>query len=106
MAIWKQILIILISINVGIFIGFLLDNEYDKDNQIKEQLQQIEILENKIDSLKFRKDSIVQKIDTIYVEIEKVKIRYEENRTTILNNTPSEDYLFFTEYIRRFNNNI
>lgn len=67
---------------------------------VSEYVNKIDSLQSKIDSITTLRDSIDQRIDTITITIEKTHIQYEKDRNTILNNTTSEDYVFFLEYIR------
>lgn len=80
-------------------IGFLWWINYSSDKSITINEQYIQYLEGQLDSLKTLEKEVELKIDTVTIEIEKVKIEYEERHNTILNNTPSEDYKFFTDYI-------
>lgn len=94
---------LILSILNLIVIGFLCWKCYKYSTSIQESneinKQYIEYLENKVDSLSKVEKEIDLQIDTITVTIEKTKIKYEKEHNTILNNTPSEDYRFFTEYI-------
>lgn len=67
---------------------------------VSEYVNKIDSLQSEIDSISTLRDSIDQRIDTITITIEKTHIQYEKDRTTILDNTTSEDYLFFLDYIR------
>lgn len=67
---------------------------------VSEYVNKIDSLQSEIDSISTLRDSIDQRIDTITITIEKTHIQYEKDRNTILNNTTSEDYVFFLEYIR------
>lgn len=63
-------------------------------------INKINSLQSEIDSITTLRDSIDRRIDTVTVTIEKTHIQYEKDYTTIINNTTSEDYVFFLEYIR------
>lgn len=63
---------------------------------------------NKIDSLevelnywKLKKDSINNIIDTVNTNIYYIEKDYEKVRDNIINNSISDDYLFFTDYLRK-----
>lgn len=61
----------------------------------------IDSLENVINELQNKKDSIKIEIDTVYLKIADNTKRYEETRNDIINNTVNEDFLFFSNYIRK-----
>ena len=63
----------------------------------------IDSLSNKIDSIKVENITLIQKNDSIRIKIVEVERNHEENTSTILTNTVSDDYLFFTDYIARYN---
>lgn len=67
---------------------------------VSEYVEKIGSLQSQIDSISTLRDSIDQRIDTVTITIEKTHIQYEKDRTTILSNTTSEDYVFFLDYIR------
>ena len=79
-------------------LGFLVGEKKSPKESLTDK-QYIEYLESQLDSLSNLEKEIDLQIDTITVEIEKVKIKYEKEHNIILNNTPSEDYEFFTNYI-------
>lgn len=81
------------------FIGYEVGKSPNEESYNDTYKTQIDSLQNKLDSLYDVEKKVDLKIDTITIEIEKVKIEYEEKYNTILNNTPSEDYKFFTDYI-------
>lgn len=80
------------------FIGYEVARNPNKGSSTIYQMQ-IDSLQNKLDSLYDVEKEVDLRIDTITIEIEKTKIEYEKRRDTILNNTPSDDYKFFTNYI-------
>ena len=67
---------------------------------VSKYINKIDSLQSEIDSITTLRDSIDQRIDTVTITIEKAYIQYEKDRNIILNNTTSEDYMFFLEYIR------
>ena len=81
------------------FIGYEVGKVPNKEYNTEIYKIQIDSLQNKLDSLYLVEREVDLKIDTITIEIEKTKIVYEKEHNTILNNTPSEDYKFFTDYI-------
>ena len=53
-----------------------------------------------IPEYKNSRDSIQEVIDTIFVQLDDVNTEYEAIYDTILANSVSEDYIFFTEYLK------
>lgn len=90
---------IIIWILLIFFLGFFLGRTNNKEYNPEIYKTQIDSLQNKLDSLYNIEKEVDLRIDTITIELEKTKIKYEKEHNTILNNTPSEDYRFFTEYI-------
>lgn len=90
---------ILLVIAVGIILWC-----WPEDNppvpDVSEYVEKIDSLQSQIDSISTLRDSVDQRIDTVTITIEKTHIQYEKDRTTILGNTTSEDYVFFLDYIR------
>lgn len=66
-----------------------------------EYIEKIDSLESEIDSLYKVRDSITEVIDTVYVKLNDINQKHEETVNTIINNTSSEDYCFFINYINR-----
>ena len=67
---------------------------------VSKYINNIDLLQSEIDSITTLQDSIDQRIDTVTITIEKTYIQYEKDRNIILNNTTSEDYMFFLKYIQ------
>lgn len=82
----------LITFIVGFVIGFFLKGIFTNPTQVVVQ-------DHRIDSIYLIKDSLVQEIDTIYYQLEENNSKYEEDLSTIISNTVSEDYVFFRDYI-------
>lgn len=99
----RAILIVAISLSAGFGIGYLVLSKpsYQNIPDPKEYIERIDSLESEITILQSKKDSIDTVIDTVYVRIENNNKRYEENSNTVINNSTSDNYLFFTEYINR-----
>lgn len=98
--VWKVILIL--SIATNLVLGFILLDKpsmYSTDSKV--YIKKIDSLESVIDSLGIRRDSIKGEIDTIRIYLDKVNTNYEEDRSVIINNSVSDDYLFFSEYLER-----
>ena len=95
---WKVILSI--SILINLFLTFILLSKPNTTDS-KVYTKKIDSLESVIGNLNVRKDSIRERIDTIEVFLDKVIMSYEEDRNVIVNNSIIEDYLFFSEYLKR-----
>ena len=91
--------ILVISIAINIILGFILSTKHKQVNT-NVYVDKIDSLELEISKLQEVKDSVKEVIDTIIIEINKNNKTYEENRNVILSNSVSDDYLFFTEYLR------
>ena len=99
----KAILVVVVSLSIGFGIGYLVlpKPNYQAIPDTKEYIEKIDSLESEISILQSKKDSIDTVIDTVYVRIENNNKRYEENSNTVVNNSTSDNYLFFTDYIKR-----
>lgn len=99
----KAILIVIVSLFVGFGIGYLVLPKPVQQPipDTKEYIERIDSLESEISVLHSKSDSIDTVIDTVYVRINDNNKRYEENSNTVINNSTSDNYLFFTEYINR-----
>ena len=93
---WK----ILLVIAVGIILWFCWPKDDPAVPDVSEYVEKIDSLQYQIDSVSTLRDCVDQRIDTVTITIEKTHLQYEEDRNTILNNTTSEDYVFFLDYIR------
>lgn len=98
--VWKVILVL--SIATNLVLGFiLLDKPHMNPTDSKVYIKKIDSLESVIDSLGIKRDSIKEEIDTVRIYLDKVNAGYEEDRSVIINNSVSDDYLFFSEYLER-----
>lgn len=74
------------------------------DNKIvfdpKEYIEKIDSLNKTIKVLESKKDSIQERVDTVVVKIKENSDKHEKMANIVVNNAPSDDYLFFSEYIR------
>lgn len=94
--------ILFISLAANLTLGYLL---YNKPNYVSVDTNQFT---EKIDSLKSEllyiqklRDKVQKEIDTIYVELKSVDKEYVKTRERIINNSSSDDYRFFVEYLER-----
>ena len=101
---WEKVKIIesiLLILIILIFSCICIYNKTVKSLPDTEQI--IDSLSNKIDSIKVENITLIQKNDSIRIKIVEVERNHEENTNTILTNNVSDDYLFFTDYIARYN---
>lgn len=98
----KGLILFCTCLIVGILVGHYIwpNKNTSKLPNVDEYLNRINTLESIVDSLESRKVYIDHKIDTVEIIIEKINGQYKEDYNTIINNTPTEDYLFFVEYIK------
>lgn len=94
--VWNWISIILILVLSCILIWI-----YNRDTVSKESIEKIDSLETEISNIETKKDSVNMVIDTIYIKIKDNEKRYKENSINVINNSPNDDLLFFTDYIER-----
>lgn len=92
----KIIFVLSIVINI-VLIFFLCTNSIPN---IKMHKDKIDSLEQELSEYKNSRDSIQEVIDTIFVQLDDVNTEYEAIYDTILANSVSEDYIFFTEYLK------
>ena len=83
----------LITFIIGFVIGFFLKGIFTNPKEIV-------VHDSRVDSIYLIRDSIVKEIDTIYYQLEENNSKYEEDLSTIISNTVSEDYIFFRDYIK------
>lgn len=82
-------IILYISIILNIILIFLLFNKKPTNSD------NIEVYES-------NRDTIIKNIDNIAIEITSNRLKYEKETTAIINNTVTDDYIFFSKYISRF----
>lgn len=95
----KKYWYILLIIAVGVILWYCPRGDSPVPD-VSKYINKIDLLQSEIDSITTLRDSIDQRIDTVTITIEKAYIQYEKDRNIILNNTTSEDYMFFLEYIQ------
>ena len=97
--VWKVIFIIIIMLNVFIIYRAC---TREKTEDVSEYITKIDSLEAELAKIENKKDSINKEIDTVYIKLKVVEKEYEEKYNDILFNSTSDDYLFFTEYVERY----
>lgn len=97
--VWKVIFIIIIMLDVFIIYRAC---TREKTEDVSEYITKIDSLEAELAKIENKKDSINKEIDTVYIKLKVVEKEYEEKYNDILFNSTSDDYLFFTEYVKRY----
>lgn len=101
---WEKVKIIGIILLILIILVFSCIWIYNRTiKSLPDTERIIDSLSNKIDSIKVENITLIQKNDSIRIKIVEVERNHEENTNTILTNNVSDDYLFFTDYIARYN---
>lgn len=72
----------------------------EKQIQTLDYSKRIDSLESELSSIKNRRDSIAGRIDTTVIKIEQNEKNYKETVSNIINNTTSDDYIFFINYLK------
>lgn len=93
------VILLILSLSINIILGLLV---FKKSPSIDSTQSRVDSLEREISEAQVHKDSVGRKIDTIEIIQEKIKVQYEKDRNTIINNNTSDDYLFFTNYLKRY----
>jgi peptidoglycan hydrolase CwlO-like protein len=87
---------------IGLLLVYILCNWYytHKTNADSiDYVEQIDSIESALDDLQVKKDSTNSQIEAIVIKIKENSDKYEKVSNTIINNTPTDDYLFFSNYI-------
>lgn len=80
----------------------LLYQKQNSDNiNLKNYKKCIDSLELIIINQDILKDSIQNEIDTVYIKIKDNSIKHETMHNIIINNSISNDYIFFLEYLTK-----
>lgn len=98
-------IILSVSLVLNVVLGWLLFTR-NKDpikvpTTVVKYVERIDSLNSELDTIKEHRDQVKKSIDTVYIELENTKVTYEKACSTIVNNTTSDDLLFFREYLRR-----
>ena len=97
--VWKVIRATLVILNI--FLIYRVCTR-EKTEDVNEYITKIDSLEAELAKIENKKDSINKEIDTVYIKLKVVEKEYEEKYNDILFNSTSDDYLFFTEYVERY----
>lgn len=97
---WKVILIV--SLITNLVLGYLLYSEPTSTNfDDKPFIEKIDSLGSELFYIQKHRDEIQKEIDTIYIELKNVDKEYVKTREYIINNSTSDDYCFFINYLER-----
>ena len=97
----RKTIICIISIIINIILVSILFTRNHNSIDTSKYINKIDSLELEISNLEVKKDSIDKEIDTVFVELKVIEKEYEEKYIDILNNNTSDDYIFFSDYIKR-----
>lgn len=97
--VWKVILPFSIIANIALCLTVFRPNEEERST--KEYIDKIDSLELVLSSIRNERDSVRERIDTVYANLNETEKDYEEIRDIVISNSTSDDYLFFTEYLKR-----
>ena len=97
----RKTIICIVSIIINIILVSILFTRNHNRIDTSKYINKIDSLELEISNLEVKKDSIDKKIDTVFVQLKVVEKEYEEKYIDILNNNTSDDYIFFSDYIKR-----
>lgn len=97
---WKVILSV--SLVINLVLGYLLYSKSDPvSSNSDEFVSKIDSLEFELTTLQEHRNKIREEIDTVSTQLRNVNKEYEKTHSRIIVNSPSEDYSFFVEYLRR-----
>ena len=100
------VLVVLAILTIVVFAWFKSCTSEPKVSEYEIMTQKIEQLQVKIDSLQQVRDTLIREIDNSKMTIKIIETRYEEKINAIRTQSPSDDYVLFTEYLRRFSPNL
>lgn len=93
------IIAILFTLGIGCAYYWVVVYSPKVHTQEDEILEKMELLNNKVDSIKRANDSIKVIIDTTEIEIEHVYEKYIQVREHIVNQSVDSDCVFFSNYL-------
>lgn len=97
--VWKVILTFSVIANIAFSLKVCRPSE--EEYSTREYINKIDSLELVLSTIGNKRDSIRGKIDTVYISLNETEKDYEEIRDIVINNSTSDDYLFFTKYLKR-----
>ena len=95
--VWKEGLIVILLIFNSLALGYII---FKPEKQNPDYSKRIDSLESELSSIKTKRDSIAGRIDTTIIKIKQNEKIYKETISNIINNTTSDDYIFFINYLK------
>ena len=95
-----QKVIIVLLIAIIILLGYILL----KPTKVVDTSNKLDSLKTELEYIKNKRDSVKEKIDTVNIIIKENEKHYKEVVSTIISNNVNDDYVFFLNYLQRFNN--
>ena len=89
--------ILIFFILTSLALGYII---FKPEKQTPDYSERIDSLESELSSIKTKRDSIAGRIDTTIIKIEQNEKSYKETISNIINNTTSDDYIFFINYLK------
>ena len=89
--------ILIFFIFTSLALGYIL---FKPEKQTPDYSKRIDSLESELSSIKIKRDSIAERIDTTIIKIKQNEKSYKETISNIVNNTTSDDYIFFINYLK------
>lgn len=97
----KKIILIL-SIITNVALGYILYSNSSKiESNSEEFIAKVDSLKLELSNLEVKRDSVNKEIDTVFVKLTVIEKEYEEKYINILSNSTGDDYVFFTDYLRK-----
>ena len=94
--------ILILSIITNVVLGYILySNSSKAESDSKEFIAKIDSLELELSNIEVKRDSVNKEIDTVFVKLTVIEKEYEKKYINILSNSTSDDYVFFTDYLKR-----
>ena len=95
-----QKVIIALLITIVILLGYILL----KPTKVIDTSNKLDSLKTELKYIKNKRDSVKERIDTVNIIIKENEKHYKEVVSTIISNNVNDDYVFFLNYLQRFNN--
>lgn len=76
-----------------------------KPTETIDNSDKLDSLRTELKYIKDKRDSVKERIDTVNIIIKENEKQYKEIVNTIISNDVNSDYVFFINYLQRFNNN-
>ena len=93
----KVILVLLIVIIFAL--GYII---FKPEKQTQNYSQKFDSIQTELSFIKNKRDSISRVMDTTVIKIKENEKYYKEVVNTIIHNTVDDDYVFFINYLKRY----